>query len=50
MPLSNFRLPSLQRDLGFVLVIADENKVRAIAQIDREIIEDRFPGGPGDAR
>jgi hypothetical protein len=43
MSLSNFRLPSPQPDLGFVQVIADEGKVRAIARIAREIIEDAFP-------
>jgi hypothetical protein len=44
MSLSNFRLPLPQPELEFVKVIADENKIRAVAQINRNIIEDRFPG------
>src|SRR5260221_372428 len=43
MSLSNFRLPSPQPDLGFVRIIADEGKIRAVAQIARDIIEDAFP-------
>ena len=43
MSLSNFRLPSPQPNLQFVQVIADEGKVRAVAQIGRDIIEDAFP-------
>jgi hypothetical protein len=41
--LLNFRLPPNQRTLEFVVVIADEGKVRTVAQIPREIIEDTFP-------
>jgi hypothetical protein len=43
MSLSNFRLPSPQPNLEFVQVVADEGKVRAVAQIGRETIEDAFP-------
>ena len=43
MPLADFRLPSPQPNLEFVQVVANEGKVRAIAQIGREIIEDAFP-------
>jgi hypothetical protein len=43
MSLSNFRLPSPQPNHEFVTIVADEGKVRAVAQIAREIIEDAFP-------
>ncbi len=43
MSLLNFRLPLPQPNLEFVTVIADEGKVRAVAQIRREIIEDKLP-------
>src|SRR6202023_1820542 len=43
MSLSNFQLPLPQPNLEFVTVVADEGKVRAVARIAREIIEDAFP-------
>ncbi len=44
MSLSNFRLPLPQPDLEFVKVIADEGKVRAVAQVAREAIDDGLTG------
>jgi hypothetical protein len=43
MSLLNFRLPLPQPNLEFVTVVADEGKVRAVAQIRREIIGDKLP-------
>jgi hypothetical protein len=43
MSLTNFRLPPHQTNLQYVKVISDEGKVRAVAQIARDIIEDSFP-------
>ena len=43
MPLSDFRIPSAQTNLQFVEIIADEGRMRAVARIERAIIEDAFP-------
>jgi hypothetical protein len=44
MSLLNFRLPSPQPDLEFVKVIADEGKVRAVAQVAREALDNGLTG------
>jgi hypothetical protein len=43
MALSDFRLSQDQGDTAFVVVLADDDKIRVIARIAREAIDDYFP-------
>jgi hypothetical protein len=42
MALTDFRLSPDQSNGGFVVILADDGKIRAITHVTREAVDDRF--------